>query len=252
MAAEPVRLSDMTSSTQESSVLFNLRQLMQLQDERVAAEEHAMREQRAAQAEAQQREREARAERERQAQLEREAALLRLQLEAAAAQRARDAEQERAHALQLEAAAAQRARDTDQERAHALQLARLPSRTGRLPQHAALLLSALSCVGALWLADAHAGAAAQQAQAAAAEQARELEAVRRQVKQLLAAAQPAAVHVSPAPTQAQAARSTPPVARIKPGPQRVRGKPKPPHEGSQQGELDVDLESKDPLQGLDR
>jgi hypothetical protein len=105
-------MSSTLDTTHESSVMFNLRQLMRLEEECVADEERAIREERAAHeqaslmkqqraaAEMAERARLEEAERER-VRVERDAALLRVQLEAAAAERAHEAQLERAHADKL-------------------------------------------------------------------------------------------------------------------------------------------------------
>lgn len=101
----------------DSSVLFNLRQLMKLEEERVAGEADALRLAReAADAEAQAvvEAAECRAQSEREAlqraTVEREAALLRVQLEAAAAERAREQRLNEAHARELASLQADAAR----------------------------------------------------------------------------------------------------------------------------------------------
>jgi colicin import membrane protein len=231
-------------TTHESSVMFNLRQLMHMQEERVAEEMQRTLERRLAEERARLRAAAEQAERvsledeaRQRARLEREAVLLRVQLEAAAAERARKADTERAHAQALAAVQAEyRARS-----------ARLLRRAGPFVSVCLMLAAA----GTYWaLERGHAAEdLARGAARTVAEQTRALSDLHAQLTQLSAESQRApnglAVQPSPAlqpstPTKSIRLPRTPPASRPL--------KPRQPTSAVADDELGLD--SPDPIEGL--
>jgi len=216
--------------------MFNLRQLMRLQDERVEQEQRAARAQREAEALAAQRERDAETQRAHlaaraaaRADVEREAALLRVQLEAAAAQRAREGDVAQVHANEL-------ARIADE-------LTRRAARSGTRKLLVTTLTLASACAAALWLVDARSEASLREAPAAVILQAQQLDALQMQLRALSAMPEPPATLQPPStlqpPAEAQAAAPRPKPAH-KPTKQR---KP-------QTHEVGLGEDSTDPIEGL--
>lgn len=224
-------------TTQENSVMFNLRQIMQLQDDRVAQEERAARERRANEERA----------REHAAEQARAAETARALQEREAAERAATARETALLRLQLEAAAAQRAEDdrlsqTQRELAAVLsQRQALTVRQGRRSLLWAVVGSTLAGVGVWWMAESQAAMSAQQAAALSAWQAREVADLRARVSQLSAAAREPRPTPQPTPVLMRAPEAVVKTRRhtiIKP-------KPTP-----TEPDIDVDGDDLDPLIGL--
>jgi hypothetical protein len=235
-------------ATDESSVMFNLRELWQLQGEREAEErarseaeaqaqlvaaqrareaeaEQALR----AQAEAAERAREAQALVQR-AQVEREAALLRVQLEAAAAERSQAAQHQQAHVQQVEQVSARVASEW------------------RRRTVGILAACGLCAAGATWSLQ-QVYAAMSSAKHALETQQRENAELRAKLQQALneneaqAVQAPASVDVQPAAAGEKAAKTR--------TTQHTRGRAKPhrtPHSATHESDLGAD--SSDPIEGL--
>jgi hypothetical protein len=239
-------------STTESSVMFNLRQLMPLEQERVAREQEAAQQARAEQQACLEREQRGRAAEaasraEEQARQEQRAAaqqlvigegnqaeLLRAQLEAAIAEHTRQQHLNSVRARELEQLHADNARDRG----------RLLKRAGR-----ALALSCALAGAGQWFAlqrTAEARAAAQLASGIAAAQAGELAGLR---ARLMNAHTEADHEVPPAASEPTRATSAPP--RVRSGTPRVRATPTKLRTSSvAPSDLELDGDDLDPIKGL--
>jgi hypothetical protein len=235
--------------------MCNLRQLMQLQDERIANEERAVRERRAAEARAlaqvaeQQRAAEAElalqvreaAER---VETERQTALLRVQLQAAASQRAGDGQLQQA----------QRARDGQLQQAQrelAGVLSQSEMLTARLRRRSALWAvvgATLAGAAVWWMAQTQAAEGSRQAAALSGLQAREVGELRARLSQLT---QLTAAVREPAPSvQPLAVVSSSRKPLLKTQPQRLKRHKQPATEESSLQLLDLGEDDADPLLGL--
>jgi hypothetical protein len=218
------------SAANESSVVFNLRQLMQLEHERVSADEARARAVRAAQERARaERERNAREEAERAA-TERQAMLLRVQLQAEAVARAERERVALEHAQQLQR--------MQHEARRALVTRVLVAACGTLIAaslvHATLTESRPRVVAAVVREDAQAAARA----------AEELSELRRRLADQVAASVPGR-GVSEAVAPPQVAKTlTPAVHRVLPKHRPIRAAPQPRRGGP------IDSASDDPLFGI--
>lgn len=230
----------MSNPARESSVIFNLRQLMQLEQERVAREEEQAQQLRTRE--------QARLEREQRAAAERQALL-----EHSSAQRVADPRAELLRA-QLEASIAERTRERRLNSDRAREIAQLHAANARdrvrLLKRAGLVLvlsSALAGAGQ-WIAlqrTAEARAAAQMASGLVVAQTRELAGLRARLMN---------AHIEAVPTQpdavspaaAEPTRATNSARRVP----RVRATPAKARASKLVPDLDLDADDLDPINGL--